>query len=73
MKKKWTIQILCMLGILLMFSSCYHRRAHHQMHAAMVEYSNKQLDSISFYHPSLYQQIQFSGIQGFPGIDCTTA
>lgn len=48
MKKKWTIQILCMLGILLMFSSCYHRRAHHQMHAAMVEYSNKQLDSISF-------------------------
>ena len=48
MKKKWTIQILCMLSILLMFSSCYHRRAHHQMHAAMVEYSNKQLDSISF-------------------------
>lgn len=37
-----------LLGILLMLSSCYHRHNSHQQHAAMVEYSDKQLDSISF-------------------------
>lgn len=37
-----------LLGILLMLSSCYHRHNSHQQHAAMVEYSNRQLDSISF-------------------------
>lgn len=37
-----------LLGILLMFSSCYHRHNSHQQHAAMVEYSDRQLDSISF-------------------------
>lgn len=37
-----------LLGILLMLSSCYHRHNSHQQHAAMVEYSDRQLDSISF-------------------------
>lgn len=36
-----------LLGILLMLSSCYHRHNSHQQHAAM-EYSDRQLDSISF-------------------------
>ena len=37
-----------LLGILLMLSSCYHRHNSHQQHAAMVEYSDRQLDSILF-------------------------
>ena len=37
-----------LLGILLMLSSCYHRHNSLQQHAAMVEYSDRQLDSISF-------------------------
>ena len=37
-----------LLGILLMLCSCYHRHNSHQQHAAMVEYSDRQLDSISF-------------------------
>lgn len=41
--------VVCMLlGILLMFSSCYHRHSAKTQHAALVEYSDKQLDSISF-------------------------
>lgn len=36
------------LGILMVFGSCYHRHNSHQQHAAMVEYSDRQLDSISF-------------------------
>lgn len=42
------IYILLLLGITLMLSSCYHRHNSHQQHAALIEYSNKQLDSISF-------------------------
>lgn len=45
MKKLDLLFILCML---VMLSSCYHRRGVRPQHAAMVEYSNKQLDSISF-------------------------
>ena len=37
-----------MLGICLMLNSCYHRHNSHQQHAAMLEYSDRQLDSISF-------------------------
>lgn len=48
LKRKTTIWQVMLLGILLMFSSCYHRHNSHQQHAAMVEYSDKQLDSISF-------------------------
>lgn len=41
--------VVCvLLGILLMFSSCYHRHSSKTQHAALVEYSDKQLDSISF-------------------------
>lgn len=48
LKRKTTIWQVMLLGILLMLSSCYHRHNSHQQHAAMVEYSDKQLDSISF-------------------------
>lgn len=48
LKRKTTIWQVMLLGILLMLSSCYHRHNSHQQHAAMVEYSNRQLDSISF-------------------------
>lgn len=37
-----------MLGMVLMLSSCYHRHNAKPQHAALVEYSDKQLDSISF-------------------------
>ena len=48
LKRKTTIWLGMLLGILLMLSSCYHRHNSHQQHAAMVEYSDRQLDSISF-------------------------
>lgn len=48
LKRKSTIWQVLLLGILLMLNSCYHRHNSHQQHAAMVEYSDRQLDSISF-------------------------
>ena len=48
LKRKTTVWQGMLLGILLMLSSCYHRHNSHQQHAAMVEYSDRQLDSISF-------------------------
>ena len=42
------LRYMVMLGIVLMLGSCYHRHNSHQQQAAMVEYSNRQLDSISF-------------------------
>lgn len=48
LKRKTTIWQVMLLGILLMLSSCYHRHNSHQQHAAMVEYSDRLLDSISF-------------------------
>lgn len=48
LKRKSTIWQVLLLGILLMLSSCYHRHNSHQQHAAMVEYSDRQLDPISF-------------------------
>ena len=48
LKRKSTIWQVLLLGILLMLSSCYHRHNSHQQPAAMVEYSDRQLDSISF-------------------------
>ena len=48
LKRKTTIWLVMLLGIPLMLSSCYHRHNSHQQHAAMVEYSDRQLDSISF-------------------------
>jgi len=48
LKRKTTIWQVMLLGILLMLSSCYHRHNSQQQHAAMVEYSDRQLDSISF-------------------------
>lgn len=48
LKRKTTVWQVMLLGILLMLSSCYHRHDSHQQHAAMVEYSDRQLDSISF-------------------------
>ena len=48
LKRKTTIWQVMLLGILLMLSSCYHRHNSHQQHAAIVEYSDRQLDSISF-------------------------
>lgn len=52
MKKNGILQkmrLFLLLGIVtLMLSSCYHRHNARPQHAALVEYSNKQLDSISF-------------------------
>lgn len=50
MKKRnsYIAMIVLMLGMLFMFSGCYHRHTIRQQHAALAEYSNKQLDSISF-------------------------
>lgn len=38
---------LLMVGVSILLSGCYHRHSQ-SSHAALVEYSNKQLDSISF-------------------------
>lgn len=42
------LKFFMLLGIVIMLSSCYHRHSAKPQHAALVEYSNKQLDSISF-------------------------
>ena len=47
-KGKYRWIILMLLGVVLTLSSCYHRHSSRGQHAALVEYSNKQLDSISF-------------------------
>ena len=39
---------LCMLGILLVLGGCYHRRGGHLVDKVVREYSDKQLDSITF-------------------------
>ena len=38
----------CLLGMLLLLSGCYHRHGGKVQHAALIEYSDRQLDSISF-------------------------
>lgn len=48
MKWRKIMKLACLLCMFLMLSGCYHRRTYHQQHAALVEYSDKQLDSISF-------------------------
>lgn len=42
------IKLFLLLGMVVMLGSCYHRHSAKPQHAALVEYSNKQLDSISF-------------------------
>lgn len=37
-----------MMALLLLLGGCYHRHGSRQQHAALVEYSDRQLDSISF-------------------------
>lgn len=44
--KPW--QIILLLSMVFMLSSCYHRHAPRQQHDRVVNYTNKQLDSISF-------------------------
>lgn len=44
---RWMMMVM-MLGVVLTLSSCYHRHNSRGQHAALVEYSDKQLDSISF-------------------------
>lgn len=44
---RWMMMVM-MLGVVLTLSSCYHRHNNRGQHAALVEYSDKQLDSISF-------------------------
>lgn len=46
MASKMIVAVL--LGMVFMLSSCYHRHGQRQQHAAFVEYSDRQLDSISF-------------------------
>lgn len=46
--RKHLFQILAMLSIVIMFSSCYHRHVFPQQHATLTDYNDKQLDSISF-------------------------
>ena len=40
--------VAALLGMVFMLSSCYHRHGQRQQPAAFVEYSDRQLDSISF-------------------------
>lgn len=40
--------VVLMLGMTCMLGSCYHRHSQRMQHAALVEYSDRQLDSISF-------------------------
>lgn len=42
------LRLVMMVTMLLLLSGCYHRHGTHQQHAALAEYSNRQLDSISF-------------------------
>ena len=42
------VKMCLVLGLVMMLSGCYHRRGAKPQHAALVEYSDKQLDSISF-------------------------
>lgn len=44
---KW-MKLFVLLGMFVMLSGCYHRHGVKPQHAALIEYSNKQLDSISF-------------------------
>lgn len=44
---RWMMTTL-LLGVVLTLSSCYHRHSTKPQHAALIEYSDKQLDSISF-------------------------
>ena len=46
MTSKMIVAVL--LGMVFMLSSCYHRHGQRQQPAAFVEYSDRQLDSISF-------------------------
>ena len=46
MTSKMVVAVL--LGMVFMLSSCYHRHGQRQQPAAFVEYSDRQLDSISF-------------------------
>lgn len=49
--KKGNLKMLMvgvMLGVMMMLGSCYHRHNAKPQHAALVEYSDKQRDSISF-------------------------
>lgn len=39
---------LCLLGVLLMLGGCYHRRGGHSALAAVAQYSDRQIDSITF-------------------------
>ncbi len=43
-----TLRVCWLLSMLLLLSGCYHRHSTRPQHAALVEYSDKQLDSISF-------------------------
>ena len=47
-KNRWMVKMCLVLGLVMMLSGCYHRRGAKPQHAALVEYSDKQLDSISF-------------------------
>lgn len=53
-KTRWSykfqesLKLVLLLGMVFMLSGCYHRHSSHQQHAALVEYSDRQLDSISF-------------------------
>lgn len=50
MKKRYLRWVMAgvLLSMVLMLSSCYHRHSAKPQHAALVEYSDKQRDSISF-------------------------
>lgn len=48
MKWRNLMRLMVLLGMVFMLSGCYHRRTYHQQHAALLAYSDKQLDSISF-------------------------
>lgn len=48
MEWRKVMMMTVLLGMVFLLSSCYHRRSAKPQHAALVEYSDRQLDSISF-------------------------
>lgn len=48
MEWRKVMMMTVLLGMVFLLGSCYHRRSAKPQHAALVEYSDRQLDSISF-------------------------
>ena len=63
-EKRYSWITCCLLSMLLLLSGCYHRHSTKVQHAALIEYSDRQLDSISFssthHYTNRYNFVVFS-------------